>query len=127
MWKRVVIKNRVRARIEDGVISSDPIAGLMDRLVDEVGFNFNSAESVLRVLRRPSGKQLLKEVRPSMELANRSRDPPRGHESSRSAEQIFPESVRTEEFAIMLLFAAADLLAHRGKEAGNRRLRCVRG
>ena len=60
--ERLGVKKKVRARIERGVISIEPITDVVDRLGREVKFNFKSVEEALPGLRRVAEEQLLQEV-----------------------------------------------------------------
>ncbi len=60
--ERFGVKKKVRARIERGVISIEPITNVVDRLTHEVKFNFESVEEALPRLRKAAEEQLLQEV-----------------------------------------------------------------
>lgn len=60
---RLGIKNEVRAKIENGAITMEPITEIMDRLAAEVKFSFKRVEKALPSLRRAAQEELLTEVR----------------------------------------------------------------
>ncbi len=60
--EKLGVKKKVRARVERGVISIEPITNVLDRLGREVKFNFKSVEEVLPSLRKAAEEQLLRDV-----------------------------------------------------------------
>ena len=60
--KKLGIKNEVSATVEDGSVTIEPVARVLDRLANEVRFNFKSVEESLPKLRRTAEDELLKQI-----------------------------------------------------------------
>lgn len=56
------IKNEVNATVEDGVITFEPVERILDRLQNEVKFNFRSVKESLPKLRKAAEKELFKQT-----------------------------------------------------------------
>jgi AbrB family looped-hinge helix DNA binding protein len=60
--KKLGIRNEVSATVEDGSVTIEPVARVLDRLANEVRFNFKSVEESLPKLRRTAEDELLKQI-----------------------------------------------------------------
>jgi len=60
--EKVGIRDQVSATVEGGNITIEPVEHILDRLANEVRFNFGSVEESLPKLRRAAERELLKQT-----------------------------------------------------------------
>jgi len=60
--KKLGIGDEVSATIEDGSVTIEPVGRILDRLANDITFNFKSVEESLPKLRRAAEQELLRQI-----------------------------------------------------------------